>query len=163
MGKTPTPDTEPTTIKKYANRRLYHTGTSSYVTLEDLYDMVKNGEDFIVKDAKTGEDLTRSVLTQIIFEQEAKGTNLLPVNFLKQVIGFYGGKMQGFVPHYLENTMESFTRNQDEIHKYFSESMGSYNLPLQQFEQLSKQNIDIFRKTMEAFTPFGLGGKDKKK
>src|SRR6195952_1206782 len=103
---------EPITIKKYANRRLYNTGTSTYVTLEDLASMVKSGEDFVVYDAKTNEDITRSVLTQIIFEQENKeGTqNLLPINFLRQLIGFYGGAMQKFVPSYLEVSMESFTR-----------------------------------------------------
>ena len=105
----------PVTIKKYANRRLYNTGTSTYVTLEDLATMVKNGEDFAVFDAKTGEDITRSVLTQIIFEQENKegGQNLLPINFLRQLIRFYGDSMQKLVPSYLEVSLESFTREQE--------------------------------------------------
>ncbi len=107
----------PVAIKKYANRRLYNTGTSTYVTLEDLATMVKNGEDFTVSDAKTGEDITRSVLVQIISEQENKeGTdNLLPVKFLRQLIGFYGGSMQKFVPSYLEVSLESFTREQEKF------------------------------------------------
>src|ERR1700742_1158961 len=104
-------DKQPITIKKYANRRLYNTGTSTYVTLEDLATMVKNGEEFAVYDAKTGEDITRSVLTQIIFEQEKKeGQNLLPIKFLRQLIGFYGDSMQKFVPPYLEVSLESFSR-----------------------------------------------------
>ena len=107
----------PVTIKKYANRRLYNTGTSTYVTLEDLATMVKNGEDFAVFDAKTGEDITRSVLTQIIFEQENKegGQNLLPINFLRQLIRFYGDSMQKLVPSYLEVSLESFTREQEKF------------------------------------------------
>ena len=100
---------EPVTIKKYANRRLYNTGTSTYVTLEDLAVMVKDGEDFVVYDAKTGEDITRSVLTQIIFEQENKGQNLLPITFLRQVIRFYGDSMQMLLPRYLEVSIDSFT------------------------------------------------------
>ena len=99
---------EPTVIKKYANRRLYHTGTSSYVTLEDLALMVRQGEDFLVTDAKTGEDITRSVLTQIIFEQENKGQFLLPIAFLRQLIQFYGDNMQALVPRYLEFSLGQF-------------------------------------------------------
>ena len=101
---------EPTIIKKYANRRLYNTGTSTYVTLEDLAVMVKGEEDFVVYDAKSGEDITRSVLTQIIFEQEGKGQNLLPVTFLRQLIRFYGDSMQGLVPSFLEYSMTSLTK-----------------------------------------------------
>src|SRR5688572_11334103 len=101
---------EPVTIKKYANRRLYNTGTSTYVTLEDLAVMVKDGEDFVVYDAKSGEDITRSVLTQIIFEQENKGQNLLPINFLRQVIRFYGDSMQMLLPRYLDVSIDSFTK-----------------------------------------------------
>src|ERR1700732_3147698 len=111
---------EPTTIKKYANRRLYNTGTSTYVTLEDLAEMVKSGEDFTVFDAKTGEDITRSVLTQIIFEQENKGQNLLPIAFLRQLIRFYGDSMQMLVPRYLEMSVENLTREQAR----FRESIG---------------------------------------
>ena len=109
----------PVTIKKYANRRLYNTATSSYVTLDTLSGMVKDGQDFVVFDAKSGEDITRSVLTQIIFEEEAKGENLLPIKFLRQLIGFYGNSMQGFVPDYLEMSLESLTKNQAEFTRTF--------------------------------------------
>src|SRR5216110_3226463 len=106
----------PITIKKYANRRLYNTGTSTYVTLEDLAAMVKGGEDFVVYDAKSGEDITRPVLAQIIFEQENKeGQNLLPIKFLRQLIGFYGGSMQMLVPRYLEISLETLTREQEKF------------------------------------------------
>src|ERR1700754_2422107 len=107
---------DPVTIKKYANRRLYNTGTSTYVTLEDLASMVKAGEDFVVFDAKSGEDITRSVLTQIIFEQENKeGQNLLPVTVLRQLIRFYGDSLQALVPSYLEFSMENLTREQQKL------------------------------------------------
>src|SRR5213078_3909379 len=114
---------QPTTIKKYANRRLYNTGTSTYVTLEDLATMVKNGEDFAVFDAKTGEDITRSVLTQIIVEQENKqgAQSLLPIKFPRQLIGFYGDSMQKFVPSYLEVSLESFTREQEKFRHQISQ------------------------------------------
>ncbi len=116
---------EPVTIKKYANRRLYNTGTSTYVTLEDLAAMVKNGEDFVVYDAKTGEDITRSVLTQIIFEQENKeGQNLLPITFLRQLIRFYGDSMQMLVPRYLEVSIESLTREQEKFRQQMAQAFG---------------------------------------
>src|SRR5512139_678347 len=117
---------EPVIIKKYANRRLYNTGTSTYVTLEDLAGMVKAGEDFVVYDAKTSEDITRSVLTQIIFEQENKegGQNLLPINFLRQLIRFYGDSMQKLVPSYLEVSLESFTREQEKIRQQMAQAFG---------------------------------------
>ena len=116
---------EPVTIKKYANRRLYNTGTSTYVTLEDLAMMVKNGEDFVVYDAKTGEDITRSVLTQIIFEQESKGQNLLPINFLRQIIRFYGDSMQMLVPRYLDISIENFTREQEKFREQVAKTFGA--------------------------------------
>src|SRR5215217_1582115 len=103
---------EPTTIKKYANRRLYNTGTSTYVTLEDLANMVKAGEDFVVFDAKSGDEITRSVLTQIIFEQENKGQNLLPITFLRQLIRFYGDSIQNLIPSFLEFSIDNLTREQ---------------------------------------------------
>ena len=116
---------EPITIKKYANRRLYNTGTSTYVTLEDLAAMVKAGEDFVVYDAKTGEDITRSVLTQIIFEQENKeGQNLLPINFLRQLIRFYGDSMQMLVPRYLEVSIDSLTREQEKFREQMAQAFG---------------------------------------
>ncbi len=118
---------EPITIKKYANRRLYNTGTSTYVTLEDLATMVKDGEDFVVFDAKTGEDITRSVLAQIIFEQENKegGQNLLPINFLRQLIRFYGDSMQMLVPRYLEVSLESLTREQEKFRNQMAQAFGA--------------------------------------
>src|SRR5215208_3144355 len=118
-------DKQPTVIKKYANRRLYHTGTSTYVTLEDLAVMVKKGEDFVVYDAKTGEEITRSVLTQIIFEQEGKeGQNLLPINFLRQLIRFYGDSMQLLVPRFLEASIESLTREQGKFRSQLAQAFG---------------------------------------
>src|SRR5687767_15839686 len=108
-------DAEPTVIKKYANRRLYHTGTSTYVTLEDLARMVKDGEDFTVTDAKTGEDITRAVLGQIIFEQESRGQHLLPIAFLRQLIRFYGDQMQTLLPSYLESSLRNFSTNQEAL------------------------------------------------
>jgi len=110
-----TPQTEPIVIKKYANRRLYNTDTSSYVTLDDLCEMVKVGSEFIVYDAKSGEDLTRQILTQIIFEEESHGEHLLPINFLRSIIGFYDNSLKGFVPHYLESTMQTFSKNQEKM------------------------------------------------
>lgn len=116
---------EPTVIKKYANRRLYHTGTSSYVTLEDLAGLVRAGEDFVVYDAKSGEDITRSVLAQIIFDEEAKdGQNLLPITFLRQLIRFYGDSMQALVPRYLEFSMENFTQEQSKFREQMAKAFG---------------------------------------
>jgi len=148
----------PITIKKYANRRLYNTATSSYVTLDHLCQMVKDGVEFAVYDAKTGEDITRSVLTQIIVEEEAKGQNLLPLNFLRQLISFYGDNLQFLVPRYLEHTMESFARNQEQMRKYMSESFGGM-FPFGRFEEMSKQNIAFFERAMRMFNPFQPGGK----
>ena len=112
-------------IKKYANRRLYNTASSSYVTLEHLSDMVKQGVDFVVYDAKTNEDITRTVLTQIIFEEESKGSSLLPIQFLRQLIGFYGDSMQGFLPAYLEMSMETFSKSQENLRDQFSRTFGA--------------------------------------
>ena len=143
---------EPVTIKKYANRRLYNTGTSAYVTLEDLAVMVKSGEDFVVYDAKTGDDITRSVLTQIIFEQEGKGgQNLLPINFLRQLIRFYGDSMQLLVPRYLETSLSSFTQEQDK----FREQMGkTFNVPgFGAFDEQVKRNMEIFQRAFTMFLP----------
>jgi polyhydroxyalkanoate synthesis repressor PhaR len=152
---------EPTIIKKYANRRLYNTGTSSYVTLEDLAEMVKNEELFVVYDAKSGEEITRSVLTQIIFEQENKGQNLLPIAFLRQLIRFYGDSMQNLVPSYLEFSIDSLTREQEK----FREQM-SHAFPGNAFEAMEEQvrrNSEMFERAMRMFSPFGaimpdLGG-----
>jgi polyhydroxyalkanoate synthesis repressor PhaR len=145
----------PVTIKKYANRRLYNTGTSTYVTLEDLATMVKNGEEFAVSDAKTGEDITRSVLTQIIFEQENKegGENLLPIKFLRQLIGFYGGSMQKFVPSYLEVSLETFTREQEKLRQQMTQAFGATPFGPMMEEQV-RRNMDMFKQAFSMFTPF---------
>jgi polyhydroxyalkanoate synthesis repressor PhaR len=144
---------EPITIKKYANRRLYNTGTSSYVTLEDLASMVKAGEDFVVYDAKTGEDITRSVLAQIIFEQENKeGQNLLPINFLRQLIRFYGDSMQMLVPRYLEASIESLTREQEKFRQQLTQAFGTGAFgPL---EDQVRRNMEMFQRAFSMFTPF---------
>lgn len=145
---------KPIVIKKYANRRLYDTGRSSYVTLDDLCQMVKEGYDFVVYDAKSGEDLTRSVLTQIIVEQEGKGgQNLLPTNFLRQLIGFYGDNMGSLVPNYLEQTLQTFTQNQDQFREQLNKSFGGM-FPMNTFEELNKQNMAMFENAMKAFTNF---------
>ncbi|MBM3573035.1 MAG: polyhydroxyalkanoate synthesis repressor PhaR [Alphaproteobacteria bacterium] len=143
----------PVTIKKYANRRLYNTATSSYVTLDHLCQMVKDGTDFVVYDAKTGEDITRSVLTQIIVEEEGKGQNLLPISFLRQLISFYGDNLQWLVPRYLEHSMMSFARNQEQMRHYLQDALGGL-FPFGQFEEMGKQNIAMFERTMKMFTPF---------
>src|ERR1700730_10711190 len=144
---------EPVVIKKYANRRLYNTGTSTYVTLEDLAGMVKNGEDFIVYDAKTGEDITRSVLTQIIFEQENKGgQNLLPITFLRQLIRFYGDSMQMLVPRYLEVSIESLTREQEKFRQQMSQAFGAG--PFGALEEQVRRNMEMFERTFAMFAPF---------
>jgi len=154
----------PVTIKKYANRRLYNTGTSSYVTLDDLAQMVKDGGEFVVYDAKTGEDITRSVLTQIIVEEEQKGHNLLPISFLRQLISFYGDSMQWMVPRYLENAMKTFAHNQEQVRKNLHETFGGL-FPFGGLEEMGKQNMAVFEKTMKMFSPFqppGAEGEAKK-
>jgi polyhydroxyalkanoate synthesis repressor PhaR len=146
----------PITIKKYANRRLYNTGTSTYVTLEDLAAMVKEGEDFLVYDAKTGDDITRSVLAQIIFEQENKaGQNLLPTTFLRQLIRFYGDSMQMVVPKYLEASIDTLTREQEKFRKQMSSAFGSG--PFAPLEEQVRRNMELFERTFSMFKPFGLG------
>ena len=144
---------KPVVVKKYANRRLYNTATSSYVTLEDLAKMIKDGGDFIVHDAKTGEDITRSVLTQIIVEQEQKGQNLLPISFLRQLIGFYGDSMQFLVPGYLEQAMVSFARNQDQMRDTLRATFGLF--PFGQFEEMGKQNMALFEQALKMLSPYG--------
>jgi polyhydroxyalkanoate synthesis repressor PhaR len=147
----------PTIIKKYANRRLYNTETSSYVTLDTLSQMVKDGVEFEVFDAKSGNDITKSVLTQIIFEEEAKGQNLLPIPFLRQVISFYGDSMQAFVPSYLEMSMDSFTKKQDEMRTRLQDSFGS-GQGFQKFEEQIATNLAMFQDTMRMFSPFASMG-----
>jgi polyhydroxyalkanoate synthesis repressor PhaR len=144
------------TIKKYANRRLYNTATSTYVTLGDLAKMVKEGIEFNVYDAKTSEDLTRQVLTQIIVEEEGKaGQNLLPIGFLRQLIGFYGDNMQWMVPKYLEQSMQALSSNQEKIRSYFQSTFGTMFPFGSTLEEMGKQNMAMFERTMRMFAPFG--------
>ena len=176
MGRTRRGPDEPTIIKKYANRRLYDTGRSSYVTLDDLCEMVQEGHDFVVQDAKSGADLTRSVLTQIIVEQESRGQNLLPTNFLRQLIGFYGDNIQSVVPNYLEHTLDIFAKNQEQIRENINKSiegmppmptMGTMDVFTKMptsLEEINKRNIDMFQRTMKMFTPFAaMGASDSDK
>jgi polyhydroxyalkanoate synthesis repressor PhaR len=151
-------------IKKYANRRLYNTGTSTYVTLEDLAKMVKKGEDFVVQDAKSGEDITHSVLTQIIFEQESKtGNTLLPISFLRQLISYYGDQMQMVVPSFLEHSMKAFTEQQTQMREQMTKAFGDHpisknlQMPIQLMEEQVKRNTEMFQQAMQMFSPF-LGG-----
>jgi polyhydroxyalkanoate synthesis repressor PhaR len=139
-------------IKKYANRRLYNTATSTYVTLDDLSEMVKKGNDFVVYDAKSGDDITRSVLTQIIFEEESKGQNLLPIKFLRQLIHFYGDSMQAFVPGYLEMSLESLTREQDKLRHQMAEIWGAD--PFKAMQEQTERNMSMFHDAMRMFNPF---------
>jgi polyhydroxyalkanoate synthesis repressor PhaR len=144
----------PVKIKKYANRRLYNTGTSTYVTLEDLATMVKSGEDFAVEDAKTGEDITRSVLVQIISEQENKegAQNLLPINFLRQLIRFYGDSMQMLVPRYLETSIDSLTREQQKFRDQMSQALGVSGFGA--LDDTVRRNMEVFQRAFSMFTPF---------
>ena len=145
---------EPVIIKKYANRRLYNTGTSTYVTLEDLASMVKAGEDFVVYDAKTGEDITRSVLTQIIFEQENKeGQNLLPITFLRQLIRFYGDSMQMLVPRYLEVSIDNLSREQGKFREQMAQAFGATGFS--QLEEMARRSMEMFERSFSMFAPFG--------
>jgi len=140
-------------IKKYANRRLYNTAKSSYVTLDDLAQMVREGQDFVVKDAKSGDDITRSVLAQIIFEEESKGQNLLPVKFLRQLIGLYGDSLEGFVPGYLEASMENFAENQEKMREQVSSMMGQ-NPMIANMESLARGNMEWMENAVKMFSPF---------
>jgi polyhydroxyalkanoate synthesis repressor PhaR len=153
----------PITIKKYANRRLYNTATSSYVTLDHLAQMVKDGADFVVYDAKSGEDITRSVLTQIIVEEESKGgQNLLPISFLRQLIGFYGDSLGGLVPNYLEASMQAFSRNEQQMRSVMQNALEGM-FPFGQIEELNKQNMAFMENAMKMFTPFIPGTDDDQK
>ena len=147
----------PIVVKKYANRRLYNTETSSYVTLDDLAAMIRDGRDFVVYDAKTGEDITRGVLTQIIVEQEGKGQNMLPTTVLRQLIGLYGDNLQSLVPRYLEAAMASFSQQQDQMRDTLSKTMGGF-IPfpgaVPDLQEVGKQNIAMMERAMSLFTPF---------
>jgi len=146
---------EKVVIKKYANRRLYNTASSSYVTLEHLSEMVKKNIDFVVYDAKTNEDITRSVLTQIIFEEESQGHSLLPIQFLRQLIGFYGNSMQAFLPSYLELSLASFTQQQERMRSQFS-ALGTPGVGA--FDAQIAQNLALFDRAMKMFSPFAFAG-----
>jgi polyhydroxyalkanoate synthesis repressor PhaR len=156
---------EAVTIKKYANRRLYNTGTSSYVTLEDLAVMVKDGDDFVVYDAKSGEDITRSVLAQIIFEQEGKvGQSLLPITFLRQLIRFYGDSMQALVPSYLEFSIDRLTKDQDAFRDQMAKAFSAPGFGPNAFgslEEMTRNNMAMFTKALTMFTPFAGGTEGK--
>jgi polyhydroxyalkanoate synthesis repressor PhaR len=150
----------PVVVKKYANRRLYNTESSSYITLDNLADMVRQGRDFVVYDAKTGEDITRSVLTQIIVEEEGKGGRaLLPTAFLRQLIGFYGDQMQSLVPRFLEQAMGAFAQQQDQMRSAMQKTMGSMGtiFPFGNMEEVSRQNMAIMERAFSMFTPFYRG------
>jgi len=145
-------------VKKYANRRLYNTASSSYVTLDELCQMVREGHEFLVYDAKTGDDITRSVLTQIILEEDAKGRNLMPIGFLRQLIGLYDDNLQAVVPRYLEVSMENFARHQEQMRAYMEETVGRF-FPIKQleamnpFEDIARQNMALFQKAASMFNP----------
>ena len=153
---------DPVVIKKYANRRLYNTGTSTYVTLEDLAEMVKKGEEFTVQDAKTGEDITHPVLTQIIFELENKeGQNMLPIPFLRQLISFYGDQMQMVVPSFLEQSMIAFAKEQERFREQMKSAIGKSPIdvlkiapPIKAIEEQARRNIEMFQNAMRLFMPF---------
>ena len=160
---------EPVVIKKYANRRLYNTGTSTYVTLEDLAEMVKKGEDFTVQDAKSGDDITHPVLTQIIFELENRnGQNMLPIPFLRQLIAFYGDQMQMIVPSFLEQSMIAFAKEQERFRDQMKKAMGNTPIdmmnmsnvagPMKALEEQTRRNMEMFQNAVRMFTPFPQAG-----
>jgi len=148
---------EPITIKKYANRRLYNTATSSYVTLDHLAQMVRDNVDFVVHDAKSGEDITRQVLTHIIVEEESKGDSMLPLSFLRQLISLYGDSLQSMVPSYLEQTMKAFSGNQDQMRDLMGQAFGG-NEALKPFEDMARQNMAMFENAMKMFNPMAASG-----
>jgi polyhydroxyalkanoate synthesis repressor PhaR len=161
MAKTEDGKSERIVIQKYANRRLYNKATSTYITLDNLAEMVREGADFVVYDAKSGEDITRKVLTQIIFEEEnsSDGKNLLPIQFLRQLIGFYGGQMQAFLPAYLELSLDAFAKSQEKMRSQFG-GAGPAKFPglAGGYEEQIRQNMQMFDRAMKMFTPFGFPG-----
>ena len=153
---------DPVVIKKYANRRLYNTGTSTYVTLEDLAEMVKRDDEFVVQDAKTGNDITHSVLTQIIFELEndKDGQNMLPISFLRQLIAFYGDQMQMVVPSFLEQSMQAFSKEQERMREHMQKAFGGkhadmmdFSAPMKMIEEQTRRNLEMFQSAMQMFAP----------
>lgn len=155
----------PIVIKKYANRRLYDTQTSSYVTLEDLCRMVKEDKEFVVRDAKTNEDLTRQILTQIILEQELKGVNIMPADFLRGVIKTHDEQVSAMMQSYLDNAMKAFAANQDTLRSYWEKGLQNFHSlgPIAQMEEMSKRNMEFFQKSMDMFNPASYFGDEKKK
>lgn len=143
---------QPVVVKKYANRRLYNTESSSYITLDNLAELIRGGRDFVVYDAKTGEDITRGVLTQIIVEEESKGRAMLPTGFLRQLIGLYGDSMQGLVPRFLEQAMSSFAHQQEQMRVAMQQTMGSL-FPFG-MEEVGRQNMAMMERAMGLFAPF---------
>jgi polyhydroxyalkanoate synthesis repressor PhaR len=160
MSETAEPAPQPVIVKKYANRRLYNTESSSYITLENLAEMVRKDRDFVVYDAKSGEDITRSVLTQIIVEEEGKGHAMLPTNFLRQLIGFYGDNVQGVVPRYLEQAMSSFARQQETMRETVQKTIGPFLPP--GMEDMGRKNMAMMERAMTLFTPFYREGAEGK-
>jgi polyhydroxyalkanoate synthesis repressor PhaR len=146
-------DVQPVVVKKYANRRLYNTESSSYITLDNLAEMVRQGRHFVVYDAKTGEDITRGVLTQIIVEEEGKGKAMLPTAFLRQLIGFYGDSVQGLVPRYLEQALAAFGQQQEQMRTAMQKSMGNF-FAFGNMEEVGRQNMAMMERALSLFTPF---------
>ena len=147
-------------VKKYANRRLYDTARSSYITLDDISEMIRDDLDFVVYDAKTGEDLTRSVLAQIVLDQESEQEAMLPTDFMRKIIGLYGDSMQGVFPEYLEQAMELFTKNQEQFRDQFNKSLtGMFSV--EQIQEINQRNMQMMQKTMNLFQqPFSMPGVD---
>ncbi len=158
MAETANTTPHPVIVKKYANRRLYNTESSSYITLENLAEMVRKDRDFVVYDAKSGEDITRGVLTQIIVEEEGKGNAMLPTNFLRQLIGFYGDNVQSAVPRYLEQAMSSFTRQQENLRATVQKTLSPFLPP--GIEDMSRKNMEMMGRAMTLFTPFHREGEE---
>ena len=157
QGQTRKPASDKVVIQKYANRRLYNKATSTYITLDDLAGMVREGVDFVVYDAKTGEDITRKVLTQIIFEEESSGQSLLPIQFLRQLIRFYGDQMQAFLPSYLELSLDSFIRQQERLRSQFT-TINPTGIGV--YEEQIRQNLALFDRAMKMFSPFPFRGEE---
>jgi polyhydroxyalkanoate synthesis repressor PhaR len=151
---------QPVIVKKYANRRLYNTESSSYITLDTLAEMVRKNRDFVVYDAKSGDDITRSVLTQIIVEEEGKGNALLPTNFLRQLIGVYGTDMPNLMPKYLEQAMANFMRQQESVRETVSKTFGPFMPP--GIEDMGRKNMEMMERAMNLFSPFYREGAEAK-
>ncbi len=160
MSATQYEQPNPVIVKKYANRRLYNTESSSYITLDNLAEMVRENRDFVVFDAKSGEDITRSVLTQIIVEEEGKGRAMLPTNFLRQLIGFYGDNMQSVVPRYLDQAMASFAKQQETMRAAMQKTAVAFLPP--GMEDVGRKNMAMMERAMTLFTPFYKEGGEVK-